>query len=217
MLDFLNPAINSGAVLGSAQSAQPTQADQAASPALIIEMAKAMREQKQAQEAAAQKSTLSALHDKEGRKLGAVGTYVTLQGELRRARASANQAEIDRLEGLLADAEAGVDAFTKKSGLSRTQLLPMRFGADQAETDQAQVAARIAEIRSRHDVLKRQASAGGAPGDVYLANLAAQCQRSEAAMLALQAGLIQPKELAQAARNGVWALPLASQRHLDPV
>lgn len=113
MLDFLNPNNDPGGLPGlpdaQPQAAQP-------SPAAIIEMARAMREHKEKEQAATKESSLPAMYDAEGRKLGPRGVVTVLRNKMAAARAAGDLAQVRDIEAALAVAEADFAAWLEKSG-----------------------------------------------------------------------------------------------------
>lgn len=153
MLDFLNP--NNGAGLGLPQETQPqpVQASQQPSPAAIIEMARAMREQKE--QTAAKESKLPVMHDAEGRKLGPAGLLLALQRDLRLAHQAGDQAEIERLAALVQEADMAVEAFMKKSGLSRAEIFPSLMDPSSASHDEVvEALTMLRQIAARRQALE---------------------------------------------------------------
>lgn len=214
ILDFLNPGndVLSPVASTDAQLAPQPQAahpEPAMSPAAIIQMAAAMKEQKDL--VSKKEGRLPAMYDAEGRKLGAAGVLLALQRDLRLARSEGNSEEIERIQGLMPDVENAVEAFIKKSGLSRAELFPS--ATKKANVYQGAAIQRIGALRKKHAALLKQIKQGGRPGPVHMLRLHAQAAMSEAALIALQAGLIEPHELSLAARLGFWALmpPVVSQ------
>lgn len=157
---------------------------------------------------------LPVMFDGEGRKLGPTGLYLALQRDLRRARASGNQAEILRLEELVRLADQGVDAFSQKSGLSRAELFPS--ASKTRQTDQHAALAEIVRLKVRCDQLQAEASKPGTVVAKFKRLLEARTLQGQAALIARQAGLIDVSQLADAGNRGVWTLiDLDSDRDAD--
>lgn len=150
-------------------------------------------------------SQLPVMHDSEGRKLGPTGIYLALQRDLRLARAAGDQAEIGRLEVLVLTADRGVEAFSKKSGLSRAELFP-----DAAKTKQSNQQAaleEIARLKSRVEALHIEAHKHAASSVARFKRLLeARTLQGQAALVASQAGLIDASQLSEAGTSGVWTL-----------
>lgn len=208
VLDFLNldqfdaPGVP-GAVQRPAELATVAQqpVNPAANPAVLIEMAEALKKQ----EVEAKKTitgNLPVMFDGEGRKLGAPGLLLALQRDLRLARQAGDVAEINRLETLMPEAEAGVEAFVKKSGLSRAQLFPDPVRSKQA--DQADAVALIQSLQSRCAELHAQAARADKSVTRFKRLLEARTLQGEASLVALSAGLIERSQLEQAGSKGVW-------------
>jgi hypothetical protein len=210
-LDFLNPHAGSNdpqAVPPEAAPAAPSvpaaQAqEEQFDPALIIRMSKAMSEQRA--KADAKKIPIPVMHDPEGRKLGPTGVLLALQRDLRLARSAGDAAEIERIQSLLPDVERAVEAFVKKSGLSRDQLFP-----DPTRTvplDQQAARVEIARLKQRRDELQAEADKPGTHVVTRFKRLLeARSLEGQAALVASQAGLIQKRELSDAGFYGVWTL-----------
>lgn len=148
---------------------------------------------------------LPVMFDGEGRKLGPTGLYLALQRDLRRARAAGNQPEIMRLEELVGLADQGVEAFSKKSGLSRAELFPS--ASKSRQSDQQAALEEIARLKARCDQLQTEADKPGTHVVTRFKRLLeARSLQGQAALVASQAGLIQKSDLAEAGTRGVWTL-----------
>lgn len=207
VLDFLNPGQSDvpggpGNVQQPVELAAPSQQpDQAVNPAVLIEMAGALKKQ----ETETKKTgNLPALCDGEGRKLGPTGLLLALQRDLRLARQAGNGDEIKRLESFMPEAEAGVEAFIKKSGLSRAELFPDPVRSKRS--DQVEAAGHIAALKARCDELHTEAGRPGTSVARFKRLLEARALQGQAALVALSAGLIDRSQLDEAGRVGVWSL-----------
>jgi hypothetical protein len=205
VLDFLNldQFDSPGDVQQPAELAAPTQqpVNQAANPAVLIEMAAALKKQ----ETETKKTgNLPVMYDGEGRKLGPTGLLLALQRDLRLARQAGNGDEIKRLELLIQEAEAGVEAFVKKSGLSRAELFPDPVRS--VRVDQADALAQIVALKARCEELHVQAANAGKSVTRFKRLLEARDLQGQAALVALSAGLIDRGQLDQAGQLGVWNL-----------
>lgn len=148
---------------------------------------------------------LPVMFDGEGRKLGPTGLYLALQRDLRLARVAVDKSEIRRLEELVRIADQGVEAFSKKSGLSRAELFP-----DAAKTKQSNQQAAledIARLKSRVEALNREASKLAANSVArFKLLLEARSLQGQAALVASQAGLIDASQLTVTGDRGVSTL-----------
>lgn len=150
-------------------------------------------------------SQLPVMHDSEGRKLGPTGLYLALQRDLRLARAAGDQAEIRRLEALVRIADQGVEAFSKKSGLSRAELFPS--ASKSRQSDQQEALDEIARLKARVEALQREASKLAANSVARFKRLLeVRSLQGQAALVARQAGLIDASQLTEAGNRGVWTL-----------
>lgn len=108
-------------------------------------------------ERTAKEGRLPVMHDAEGRKLGPAGLLLALQRDQRLAHQAGDQAEIERLAGLVQEADMAVEAFMKKSGLSRAELFPSLMAQSSASQDEvAEALTKLRQIAVRRQELEAE-------------------------------------------------------------